>query len=302
MFKADANLKLPEAIDKFSTNPKNIVIRQSESMKLSKEAHDKSLQEVDEARDAYNKQVKDLEDSTKDTKDKKEDLEKKIAEEIKRRKEQEERERIEKEERIKREREEQERKERQEREAQERKAEQERAEREQKARAEREERARNDAKMSSLGDILDNLKDTGKGYFNHKNTDEFKAVVNQLQDFIDKKDKNITFKPEQTKDLQDALTAYLEHTGMKTAWHESGNIRKDNVLAALNLINPDKAKEYEMKANSVRRESKKINLDTLMEKEGVKRSPDRKRRAEAQKEEPQKVNNANERRSEAHSK
>ena len=53
-------------------------------------------------------------------------------------------------------------------------------------------------------------------------------------------------------------------------------------MAALNLINPDKAKEYEQKANSVRKESKKINLDLLMEKEGVRRKTDNSKKGTAQ--------------------
>lgn len=302
MFKANANMTVPDAVNELNKSAQNSVHAAGESMKISQGAYENSLQEVEKAKEEYGKQVTELDKAEKDTKNKKTKLDDTIAEEIKRRKEQEEKERREREEKAKRDKEEKERKEKEEQEAQKRIADQEKAEREQKEKAAQEQRDRNDAKMSSLNDILDNLKDTGKGYFNHKNTKEYNAVLTQLQDFIDKKDKNIEFKPEQTKDLQDALTGYLDHTGMDTAWHESGNIRKENVLAALSLINEDKAKEYEMKANSVRRESKKINLETLMQREGVKRSPDRKRRAEAQKDEAQKVDNANERKSDAHRK
>ena len=131
--------------------------------------------------------------------------------------------------------------------------------------------------MARLSDIIDNLRDTGNAYSGHKNTGEFNAVITQLQDFVDNKDRTIQFRPDQTRNLEEALTKYLNHTGMDTAWHEKGNIRKENVLAALNLINPDKAKEYEQQANSVRRASKKIDLNTLMEKDTVKRDPNKKR-------------------------
>ena len=141
---------------------------------------------------------------------------------------------------------------------------------------------RNLHKAKSPSGRMENLKDTKNAYTGHTNTDAFNAVVNNLKDFLDKKEENINFTKGQTEKLENALTDYLDHTGMKVAWHEKGNVRKENVLAALNLINPDKAKEYEQKANSVRKESKKINLDLLMEKEGVRRKTDNSKKGTAQ--------------------
>ena len=102
-------------------------------------------------------------------------------------------------------------------------------------------------------------------------------MIDQLQKFTGDTDKNIDFSKENTKDLKDALTGYLNHVGMDTAWHRNGNVRKENVLAALNIIDPETAKIFEQQANNVRRKSKQLDLNTLMEKEGIKR-PDEKRR------------------------
>ena len=136
---------------------------------------------------------------------------------------------------------------------------------------------KNDLKMEQLQDLLDNLTDTKNGYAGHDNTTEYGKVIDQLQKFTGDTDKNIDFSKENTKDLKDALTGYLNHVGMDTAWHRNGNVRKENVLAALNIIDPETAKIFEQQANNVRRKSKQLDLNTLMEKEGIKR-PDEKRR------------------------
>ena len=132
----------------------------------------------------------------------------------------------------------------------------------------------NDPKMEKLNDILLNLKETGTGYLWHKNTDEFNKVTEMLEDFLKDKDKNIDFHPDKTKNLTKALTDYLDEKGMKTAHHSSGDVRKENVLAALAVVDLDKAKEYEQKALSVRKGTesrKKVTLSELEKNENVNR-------------------------------
>ena len=310
MFKENPDLKLTDAVGKYSVDPQKIVQHQTESMNTTSTAFDNTGVELQEAIRDHDALEKELKQAESDTREKKAALDKELfvaemkykgkavreARDLQKEKRKADSEldyadamdmlfpktkdEIDAENREKARQEEQARRERE--------------ERAQRAERERNERVQNDAKMSSLGDILDNLKDTKNAYWGHENSDQFNAVISQMQNFIDKKDDNITFKPEQTEALKKACTDYLDHTGMKSAWHEKGNIRKENVLAALNLIDPAKAKEYEQKANTVRGERKKISLDTLMEREGVRRSPDRKRRAEAERAAAQRHNIAGE--------
>ena len=144
--------------------------------------------------------------------------------------------------------------------------------------AEQQRKQDNYAKLDKLDDILANLNETNNGYFGHKNSTQFETMRNQLYNFVNDREKNVEFKPEQTERVQKALTDYLDHVGMGVASHHNGNVRKENALAALNLINPDLAHDYEVKA-SVKREkekdSKKIDLKTLMEKDTVKRDPNK---------------------------
>ena len=277
MFKRNADTKIPDAFHGLSTNPQQIVVQLGKTIEISKEALENTSKNVENAKKAYDQINEKFLNAEKDVDKAKKDLEDTIKSEEQRLKDEEAKRQRDLEEAKKREQEEQKRQQ-EERERQAREAE--RAERERREQ-EQAERDRNDKRMKSLNDIMENLKDTGNAYAGHKNTNEFNAVVSQLQSFIDKKDENITFTKKQTENLEKALTDYLDHTGMKVAWHKDGNVRKENVLAALNLINPDKAKEYNAKADKVRSESKRINLDQLMEKEGVKRSADRKRKATA---------------------
>ncbi|MCR5727992.1 MAG: hypothetical protein K6G24_11045 [Lachnospiraceae bacterium] len=60
---------------------------------------------------------------------------------------------------------------------------------------------------------------------------------------------------------------------------------KANVLAALNIIDHNTARVYEGIANNVRDKSEKINLSTLLEKDGVKRSAEKKARPQKSKKE-----------------
>lgn len=148
----------------------------------------------------------------------------------------------------------------------------------QRQQAEAQRRSDNEAKMEKLHDILDNLNDTNNAYFGHTNSKEYDQVRKHLYDFVTNKAENISFAPDRTEKLQTALTKYLDHVGMGVASHRNGEIRKENVLAALNLINPEKAHDYEVKA-SVKRDGKKdsvqIDLKTLMDKDTVKRTAPR---------------------------
>jgi hypothetical protein len=140
--------------------------------------------------------------------------------------------------------------------------------------AELQKRNENEAKMDKLRDILDNLNDTNNGYFGHKNSKQFEQVQNKLYDFISNKADNISFEPDQTEKLKTALTDYLKHVGMGVASHKNGNIRKENVLAALNIIDPKEALVYKGMADAKRDgkgSSKQIDLEKLMEKEYIKR-------------------------------
>ena len=140
--------------------------------------------------------------------------------------------------------------------------------------AEQKQRQENYKKMDKLRDILDNLNDTNNGYFGHTNSKQFEQVQNKLYDFISNKDDNISFEPDQTEKLKTALTDYLKHVGMGVASHKNGNIRKENVLAALNIIDPKEALVYKGMADAKRDgkgTSKQIDLDKLMEKEYIKR-------------------------------
>ena len=150
--------------------------------------------------------------------------------------------------------------------------------------AEQKQRQENYKKMEKLHDIMDNLTDTDNGYFGHKNSTEFTTVQTKLYDFLKKKEQNVEFKPEQTQELKDALTAYLKHVGMGVASHHNGNVRKENVLTALNIIDPVEAVKFEGMAEAERRgksTSKQIKLSDLMDKDSVKRDPNKKRTAVA---------------------
>nr|MCR5178389.1 hypothetical protein [Lachnospiraceae bacterium] len=128
-----------------------------------------------------------------------------------------------------------------------------------------------DPRLEQLQDILDNLQDTGRGYFGHSNSKEYNDVVEKLTDYLADGRTSVDPSDPATVWLTGALAAYLDHTGMDTAWHKSGNIRKENILAALNLVDHDTALTYEAKANKVRNSRSKISLDTLMDSEHIKR-------------------------------
>ncbi len=133
-------------------------------------------------------------------------------------------------------------------------------------------------KLDKLDDILANLIETDKGYFGHSNSKKYEKMLKELDKFVGDREKNVDLTPEKTKDLKKALVEYLDHVGMGVAHHHNGNVRKENALAALDLIDHEKAHDYEVKA-SVKREGekdrKKISLDTLMDRENVKRDPNK---------------------------
>lgn len=65
---------------------------------------------------------------------------------------------------------------------------------------------------------------------------------------------------------------------MGVASHHNSNVRKENVLAALNIINPTLAINYEGRAQEARKgkkDSKQIKLNELMGKDTVSRTKPR---------------------------
>ncbi|MBR3104986.1 MAG: hypothetical protein IKH46_14325 [Lachnospiraceae bacterium] len=145
-----------------------------------------------------------------------------------------------------------------------------------------------EAERHALGgkfdDILDALTGTKNGYLWHRNSTEYDNLVNAIRD-ASVKAYNGTRATDMTNEKQ-AIVDYLNHVSKDTAWHGNGNVRKENALKALNLIDPEAAKNYVTEANRVRKEKNHINLDQLMEKEYGKKERHERRNADPQAENP----------------
>ncbi len=130
-------------------------------------------------------------------------------------------------------------------------------------------------KQDRLEIILHNLEDTGNAYAFHENSTEYKEMVEAIRKAKDLERKmtadGMMGIEDALQEVSDTTNKYLTMKGLDRAhWtHEKSNIRRECAFLAMGLADEERAEGLVSEANRVRKEKQKIDLNKLLEKEGV---------------------------------